>query len=89
MHPAPLPLHLPVSSTENLDVAAFARTCPACARRVPQAVEVCRCGANLAGVALAGRPCILMPGPYATTEQVDEGVNFLRNLEASLPVDRA
>jgi TDG/mug DNA glycosylase family protein len=44
---------------------------------------------HLAGVALAGRPCILMPGPYATTEQIDEGVNFLRNLEASLPVDRA
>lgn len=44
---------------------------------------------QLEGVALAGRPCFLMPGPYATTEQVDEGVNFLRNLAASLPVDRA
>jgi TDG/mug DNA glycosylase family protein len=44
---------------------------------------------HLAGVALAGRPCFLMPGPYAPTEQVDEGVNFLRNLAASLPVDRA
>jgi TDG/mug DNA glycosylase family protein len=44
---------------------------------------------HLAGVALAGRPCILMPGPYAPTEQVDEGLNFLRNLASSLPVDRA
>lgn len=44
---------------------------------------------QLAGVALGGRPCFLMPGPYATREQVDEGVNFLRNLAASLPVDRA
>ena len=44
---------------------------------------------QLAGVALAGRPCCLMPGPYAPTEQVDEGLNFLRNLAAALPVDRA
>jgi hypothetical protein len=29
-----------------------------------------------------------MPGPYATTEQVDEGLNLLRNLVKSLPVDR-
>jgi double-stranded uracil-DNA glycosylase len=44
---------------------------------------------QLRGVALAGRPCFLMPGPYAPTEEVDEGLNFLRNLNASLPVDRA
>jgi len=44
---------------------------------------------HLEGVALAGRPCFLMPGPYAPTEQVDEGLNFLRNLASSLPVDRA
>ena len=43
---------------------------------------------QLQGVALAGRPCFLMPGPYASTEQVDEGLNLLRNLAASLPVDR-
>lgn len=39
----------------------------------------------LEGVALAGRPCILLPGPYATTEQVDEGIGLLRNLAAALP----
>jgi double-stranded uracil-DNA glycosylase len=44
---------------------------------------------QLNGVALAGRPCFLMPGPYAPVESVDEGINFLRNLAASLPVDRA
>ncbi len=44
---------------------------------------------QLPGVALAGRPCFLMPGPYAPIEQVDEGLNFLRNLGAALPTDRA
>jgi TDG/mug DNA glycosylase family protein len=44
---------------------------------------------QLAGVAMAGRPCFLMPGPYAPTKEVDEGLNFLRNLSAALPVDRA
>ncbi len=43
---------------------------------------------RIEGVALAGRPCFLMPGPYASTEQVDEGLNLLRNLSVSLPVDR-
>ena len=41
---------------------------------------------QLHGVALAGRPCFLMPGPYAPQLEVDEGLNFLRNLQASLPV---
>ena len=40
---------------------------------------------QLAGVALAGRPCFLMPGPYAPREQVDLGLTYLRNLGASLP----
>ena len=44
---------------------------------------------HLPGVALAGRPCILMPGPYAPVESVDEGLNFLRNLVSALPTDRA
>lgn len=44
---------------------------------------------QLEGVALAGRPCFLMPGPFAPTEEVDEGLNFLRNLASALPVDRA
>jgi len=44
---------------------------------------------QLDGVALAGRPCFLMPGAFASTEEVDEGLNFLRNLSAALPRDRA
>jgi TDG/mug DNA glycosylase family protein len=40
---------------------------------------------QLVGVALAGRPCFLMPGPYAPGEQVAEGLNLIRNLGASLP----
>jgi TDG/mug DNA glycosylase family protein len=40
---------------------------------------------HVAGLALAGRPCFLMPGPYAPLEEVDEGLNFLRNLAAALP----
>ena len=40
---------------------------------------------QLDGVALSGRPCFLMPGPYAPREQVDPALNFIRNLGASLP----
>jgi TDG/mug DNA glycosylase family protein len=43
---------------------------------------------RLSDVALAGRPCVLMPGPYAPAEQVAEGLNFLRNLVSALPTDR-
>ncbi|MEO8229374.1 MAG: uracil-DNA glycosylase family protein [Chloroflexota bacterium] len=39
---------------------------------------------QLDGVALGGRPCFLMPGPYASTEEVDEGLNLLRNLARAL-----
>lgn len=44
---------------------------------------------QLTGVALAGRPCFLMPGPYAPTAEVDAGINFVRNLATALPTDRA
>ena len=40
---------------------------------------------QLIGVALAGRPCFLMPGPYAPSEEVAAGLNLIRNLGASLP----
>ena len=40
---------------------------------------------QLKGVALSGRPCFLMPGPYAPKAEVDAALNFLRNLGASLP----
>jgi double-stranded uracil-DNA glycosylase len=44
---------------------------------------------QLEGMALAGRPCFLMPGPYAAVDDVDAGLNFLRNLASALPEDRA
>ncbi len=44
---------------------------------------------QLTGVALAGRPCFLMPGPYAPVAEVDEGLSYLRNLASALPTDRA
>ena len=40
---------------------------------------------QLKGVALSGRPCFLMPGPYAPAEEVVSALNFVRNLGASLP----
>lgn len=40
---------------------------------------------QLEGVALAGRPCFLMPAPYASNDEVAQGLNLLRNLRAALP----
>jgi TDG/mug DNA glycosylase family protein len=40
---------------------------------------------RLEGVALSGRPCFLMPGPYAPAAEVSAALNFFRNLGASLP----
>jgi double-stranded uracil-DNA glycosylase len=65
-------------------VFVYKRAAVACAGRA-----LAEAWGHLEGVALAGRPCFLMPGPYAPTEEVDEGLNFLRNLAAALPRDRA
>ena len=43
---------------------------------------------QLEGMALAGRPCFLMPGPYAAAGDVTQGLNLLTNLAAALPIDR-
>ena len=43
---------------------------------------------QLSGVALAGRPCFLMPDLDASPADVEQGLNFLRNLAAALPRDR-
>ncbi|MEA2547481.1 MAG: hypothetical protein QOE42_79 [Chloroflexota bacterium] len=40
---------------------------------------------QLKGVAMSGRPCFLMPGPYAPQAEVLAALNYLRNLGASLP----
>lgn len=38
----------------------------------------------LEGMALAARPCVLMPGPYAPRADVDEGLNVIRNLRSAI-----
>lgn len=40
---------------------------------------------RLEDVALAGRPCFLMPGPYAPAADVAAGIDLLRTLLAALP----
>jgi TDG/mug DNA glycosylase family protein len=35
-------------------------------------------------LALAARPCFLMPGPYAPREDVEEGLNVIRNLRSAI-----
>ncbi len=40
---------------------------------------------QVAGLGVAGRPCFLVPGPYAPEEQVREGLNLIRNLVTALP----
>ncbi|MBF6606016.1 MAG: hypothetical protein IVW53_10590 [Chloroflexi bacterium] len=44
---------------------------------------------TLDGVAVAGRPCFLMPGPYAPASEVEAGLNLLRNLGAAVARDSA
>ena len=44
---------------------------------------------QLEGVAMSGRPCFLMPGPYAPVTEVEQGLNFLRNLTSLLSGDEA
>lgn len=61
-------------------VFVYKRAASICAGR-----ELSESWGQLAGVALAGRPCFLMPGPYAPVAEVDQGLNFLRNLAAALP----
>jgi double-stranded uracil-DNA glycosylase len=39
---------------------------------------------QLEGVAISGRPCFLMPGPYAPSGEVDRGLNLIRNLASAI-----
>jgi endogenous inhibitor of DNA gyrase (YacG/DUF329 family) len=58
----------------DLDSALPSRVCPSCGRRVPGRIEVCRCGANLAGVTAAPatnaapRPSPVSPNASASRE---------------------
>jgi hypothetical protein len=40
---------------------------------------------QLDGVALSGRPCFLLPGPYASRETTHTAATFFRNLVVALP----
>lgn len=60
-------------------VFVYKRAAEACAGRpVPEP------WGQVEGLALAARPCFLMPGPYAPSAEVDEGLNFLRNLGSAI-----
>ncbi len=60
-------------------VFVYKRAAEACAgRRIPE-----RWGL-VEGMALAARPCFIMPGPYAPGDEIDEGLNLLRNLASAI-----
>jgi G:T/U-mismatch repair DNA glycosylase len=39
---------------------------------------------HLDGLAMAARPCFLMPAPYAPRDDVAEGLNLIRNLRSAI-----
>ena len=60
-------------------IFVYKRAAEACAGRlIPE-----RWG-RIDGMALAARPCFLMPGPYAPTDEVTAGLNLIRNLGAAI-----
>jgi TDG/mug DNA glycosylase family protein len=60
-------------------VFVYKRAAEACAgRHLPEP------WGRIDGMALAARPCFLMPGPYAPRDEVTAGLNLLRNLGAAI-----
>jgi hypothetical protein len=60
-------------------VFVYKRAAEACAgRRVPEP------WGHVEDLALAARPCFLMPAPYAPRADVDEGLNVIRNLRSAI-----
>ena len=60
-------------------VFVYKRAAEACAgRRIPEP------WGHVEGLALAARPCFLMPAPYAPRTDVDEGLNVIRNLRSAI-----
>jgi len=60
-------------------IFVYKRAAEACAgRRVPEP------WGRIDGMAMAARPCFLMPGPYAPGEEVAAGLNLIRNLAAAI-----
>lgn len=60
-------------------IFVYKRAAEACAgRSIPEP------WGRIDGMALAARPCFLMPGPYAPREEVAAGLNLIRNLAAAI-----
>jgi TDG/mug DNA glycosylase family protein len=60
-------------------VFVYKHAAEACAgRRIPEP------WGHVEGFAMAARPCFLMPGPYASREDVDAGLNVIRNLRSAI-----
>jgi len=60
-------------------VFIYKRAAEACAgRHLPEP------WGHVADLALAARPCFLMPGPYASREDVEAGLNVIRNLRSAI-----
>lgn len=60
-------------------IFVYKRAAEACAgRHIPEP------WGRIDGMALAARPCFLMPGPYAPREEVTAGLNLIRNLGAAI-----
>jgi TDG/mug DNA glycosylase family protein len=60
-------------------VFVYKRAAVACAgRRIPEP------WGHVEGLALAARPCFLMPGPYAPRADVDAGLAVIRNLASAI-----
>lgn len=60
-------------------VFVYKRAAESCAgRRLPEPWGL------LEGLALAARPCFLMPGPYAPRADVDAGLTVIRNLASAI-----
>ena len=60
-------------------VFIYKRAAEACAgRHIPEPWGL------IEGLAMAARPCFLMPGPYSSRRDVDEGLNVIRNLRSAI-----
>ncbi len=60
-------------------VFVYKRAAEACAGR-----RIREPWGHVDGLALAARPCFLMPAPYAPRTDVDEGLNVIRNLLSTI-----
>jgi len=60
-------------------VFVYKRGAEACAGR-----PISELWGRVEGLALAARPCFLMPGPYARAAEVAAGLNLIRNLGAAI-----